>query len=296
MKKLLTFACLASLVSVGTVTAQTGARLSAPPAGTPFIVFDNMAYAGKPDLSTNGLVPSCVIYNHGDMKTAIAAGQLPDEAAFKQLVQSRAAGRPGPVVIDIEYVFLSKRGGTTDAEVKQHFKLFITLAKWAHEAAPGHLVGYYGHGLFPEEPGKEYAAEKAQLLAAVDAFFPSMYSFGNQTPEKWQEKLKFLLAQARELAPGKPVYPYVWAQYHEGSPKALEFLDGDRMKWELETAHNFGADGVVFWSGAKPAWKDGPWLQAMLKFVAEKPRCRSDVKLKPAKLGKDGRPGAFESD
>ena len=294
MKKLLTFVWLTALVSVGTVTAQTGARLSAPPAGTPFIVFDNMAYAGKPDLSTNGLVPSCVIYNHAEMKTAIAAGQLPDEAAFKQLVKSRAAGRPGPVVIDIEYVFLSQTRGTTDAEVKQHFKLFITLARWAHEAAPGHCVGYYGHGLFPEEPGKEYAAEKQQLIAAVDAFFPSMYSFGNQTPAKWQEKLQFLLAQAHELAPGKPVYPYVWGQYHEGSPKALEFLDGDRMKWELETARDCGADGVVFWSGAKPAWKFEPCFQAMLKFVADKPQRRGDGKLKSVAPGKNGRPGAFE--
>lgn len=294
MKKLLAFVWLAVVVSVGDVAAQTGARPSTQPAARPFLVFDNMAYAGKPDLSTNGLVPSCVIYDRAEWKKAIAAGQLPDEALFKAEVRSRAAGRPGPVVIDIEYVFLSQTRGTTGAEVQQHFKLFITLARWAHEAAPGHCVGYYGHGLFPEEPGQEYAAEKNQLLAAVDDFFPSMYSFGNQTPAKWQEKLQFLLAQAHELAPGKPVYPYLWAQYHEGSPQALEFLDGDRMKWELETARDSGADGVVFWSGAKPAWKDAPWFQAMRKFVAENPLRRGDVKLKPVPPGKNGHSGAFE--
>lgn len=285
MKQLLALISLATLAAVGAVIAQPGTPPSAKPAGQPFLVFDNMAYAKKPDLSTNGLVPSCVIYYRGDWKTAIAAGQLPDEAAFKEAVKSRAAGRPGPVVLDFESVFLSKRNQTTDAEVKQHFTLFITLVKWAHEAAPEHLVGYYGHGLFPEEPGKEYTAEKMQLAAAVDAFFPSLYSYGNQTPEKWKAKLQMLLAQAHALAPGKPVYPYVWPQYHEGAPKALEFLDGDRMKFELETARDCGADGVVIWSSNKPAWQDAPWLQAVLKFVAARPVCNRTVKFTGPKSG-----------
>jgi hypothetical protein len=157
--------------------------------------------------------------------------------------------------------------------------LFITLARWAHEAAPGHLVGYYGHGLFPEEPGKEYAAETQELLAAVDAFFPSLYSHGNQSPAQWKAKLQLLVQQARRLAPDKPIYPYVWAQYHEGGPKALEFLDADDMKFQLETAQAGGVNGVVFWSSRQPAWADRPWAKAMLDFAATHPRCETGVKL-----------------
>ena len=279
MKKLPVFAWLVSLVLTGSAAAQTGAQTPVHPVARPFVVFDNMAYAKKPDLSSNGLVPSCVIYDRSEWKTARAAGQLPDEAAFKQLVRSRSAGKPGPVVIDIEYAFLSQTRGTTDAEVKNHFKLFIALAKWAREAAPGHLVGYYGHGLFPEEPGKEYAKETQQFIDAVDAFFPSMYVHGNQTAAQWKEKMQALIARARELAPGKPIYPYVWPQYHEGGPKALEFVDGDYMKFQLETAQQCGADGVVFWSSNKPVWKDTPWLRALLQFIAEKPECKYGLKL-----------------
>lgn len=286
------FACIAALIIAATAIAQTS-----PPVGgaaKPFAVFDNLAYAGKPDLTTNGLVPSSVIYYRGDWKTAIAAGQLPDEESFKQAVRSRAAGKPGPVVIDIEYVFLSHARGTTDAQVRQHFKLFITLAQWAHEAAPGHLVGYYGHGLFPEEPGREYAAETRQLIAAVDAFFPSMYSYGNQTPEQWREKLQHLVALAHALAPGKPVYPYVWPQFHGGAPQALEFLDADRMKFELETARDCGADGVVFWSSSKPRWNpEAPWWRATQKFAAEKPHRRDVTKLPPPDAASPTRPQPF---
>ena len=211
-------------------------------------------------------------------------------------MEKRAAGRPGPVVIDIEYVYLSTTHGTTDAEVKLHFELFITLARWAREAAPGHAVGYYGHGLFPEEPGREYTAETARLTAAVDAFFPSLYVHGNETPKKWQEKMQFLIQKAHQLAPGKPVYPYLWPQYHEGGPRALEFVDADYMKLQLATARDAGAAGVVLWSGRKPDWKDAPWLQAMLKFVADKPMCRSQVKYDQSKAGPDGKPAAFEAE
>ncbi len=293
MKKLPAIACLVSLAVFGRVVVQTGTQPTPRPAPRPFVVFDNMAYANKPDLSTSGLIASCVIYYRGEWKTAVAAGQLPDEASFKAAVRSRSAGKPGPVVIDFEYVFLSKTRGTTDASVKAHFKLFITLAKWAHQAAPGHLVGFYGHGLFPEEPGREYAAETKALIAAVDAFFPSLYVHGNQTAAQWKQKLQSLVQQAHELAPGKPVYPYVWPQYHEGGPKALEFVDAGYMKFQLETARDCGADGVVFWSSNKPAWKDAPWLQALLQFVAGKPQCRSGVESRLAQPGPNGQPAAF---
>lgn len=288
---------LAGFAALGTATTAQMALL--PDSGTAkqFELFDNMAYAGKPDLTTNGLVSSSVIYYRGDWKAAIAAGQLPDEESFKQAVRRRAAGKPGPVVIDIEYVFLSPTRGTTDAQVKQHFKLFITLAHWAHEAAPGHLVGFYGHGLFPEEPGQTYAAETRQLIAAVDAFFPSMYSYGNQTPDQWQKKLQHLIAQAHALAPGKPVYPYVWPQYHEGSPKALEFLDADRMKFELAAARDCGANGVVFWSSSKPRWNvEAPWWQATQSFAAAKPLQNDASKLAPSAVGKPVPPQTFPAE
>ena len=289
------FASMAVLLLAGTVVGQTGTVKAAAPTGKPFLVFDNMSYANKPDLSGADLISSTVIYKRGEMKSAIAAGRLPDEVQFKATVKKRAAGRPGPIVIDIERLYLSKTHGATDEEIRFRFKLFITLAQWTHEAAPGHLVGYYGHGLFPEEPGREYAAETRDLIAAVDAFFPSMYVHGSQTRAQWTEKMQYLMQQAREIAPGKPVYPYMWPQYHEGGPRALEFVDGNYWKYLLETAHNFGADGVILWSGSQ-AWQDAPWWQVTLQFVAAKPVCLTNVHFNQPKPGKNGQPPAFEPD
>jgi hypothetical protein len=284
------------LAGAGVVRAEDVAGKAA---GRPFEIFDNMHYAGKPDWSGAGLVPNCVIYGTHAWKKLIEAGQMPDEAAYKELVRKSAAGQPGPIVIDVEYVFLSRTKGTTDEQVKQHFELFIKLAQWAHEAAPGHLVGYYGHGLFPEEPGPEYAVETKRLLAAVDAFFPSLYVYGDVPPAKWQEKLQTLVREARQIAPEKLVYPYLWAQYHEGRPKALKFVPADYVQFQLDQCRASGADGVVFWSGGKPAWtaamNDAPWLRTVLDFAAAKPVC---VEAGKANLPKadPGAKGKFEAD
>src|SRR6516164_2132565 len=118
-------ALMAALLPAGKVVAQTGTGKVAVPAGKPFMVFDNLSYANKPDLSGAGLIPSTVIYKRGEMKSAIAAGRLPDESQFKETVKKRAAGRPGPIVIDIERLYLSQTHGATDAEVRFRFKLFI---------------------------------------------------------------------------------------------------------------------------------------------------------------------------
>jgi len=281
--------------------AGAAAALRAEPAGKSFLVFDNMHYKGMPDLTPLGFIPNAVIYEQ--KKTwipLIQAHQMLDETMFKNLVRSNIVGRPGPVVIDIEYSYLSRNKTTTDADVRFNFKLFITLAHWAHEAAPGHLVGYYGHGLFPEEPGKEYAAETREFLKSIDAFFPSMYVHGTQTPEQWRQKLELLLQQARQIAPEKPVYPYLWGQYHEGGPHALEFVSGEYEKFQLENCVKYGCDGVVYWSGGKPPWtpatRELPWFKTVTDFLAAKPRCTGAAQWDVPKAGPDGKRPAYENE
>jgi hypothetical protein len=231
-----------------------------------FTVYDNLGYGGKPDTTPLGLLNCNIIYQGRIIwKDGNRTNLVPDEAAFKALVRDKAR-KPGPIVIDIEGVPLSGER----KQVAKHLRLFLDLVKWAHEAVPGCVVGYYGHGLFPEKPGKEYAAEAKQLAAAVDAFFPSMYTF-NDSRDAWTKKLESLVEEAHRIAPGKPVYPYVWPQYHEGTPKALQFISGDYWSFQLNTARECGADGVVFWSSSKVRWPDNAeWWQATLRFMAEK--------------------------
>jgi len=228
-----------------------------------FVVFDNIGYAGKPHTRAAGLINCNIIY---DSRTIWKdqANRIPDEAAFKKAVIKRAC-KPGPIVIDIEGVKLSGNR----KEVEEHFRLFMNLVKWVHEAAPGRTVGYYGHGLFPERAGKEFASEAKRLAEAVDAFFPSMYTFKDDRVA-WKNKVDDLIQRAHELTPGKPVYPYIWPQYHRGASKQLQFIDGAYWKFQLDTVRKCGARGVVIWSSESPGWNaKAEWWQATLKFISK---------------------------
>ena len=78
--------------------------------------------------------------------------------------------------MDFEKIFLRDKD-----TVKKRVRVFVTMANWAKEAAPGRLVGYWGEGgrrLFPEDPG-ENMKEVKPLAKAVTAFFPNFYHPGN---------------------------------------------------------------------------------------------------------------------
>ncbi len=245
---------------------------AAPPVPTtrpaPFVVFDNLFNQGKPDLTDAGLAGCNIVYSGHVWPGAEKGpdyGKLPDEAAYKRAVRSRTL-RPGPVVLDFEGLSLSGN----PAVARAHFDLFLTLVRWTREAALGHVVGFYGHGLFPEEPGRPFAAEAAKLAAAVDAFFPSMYTFdGNR--DRWKARAQTLLRQAHAIAPGKPVYLYVWPQLHGGKH---DVLPADQWTFEMETARDLGADGVVLWSSSgkmSPPWDEAaPWWTATKSFIAHR--------------------------
>jgi hypothetical protein len=215
----------------------------------------------RPDANESGLEICNVIYGDGTPKDDSTA----TEDVFKKLVIERAK-KPGPIVIDIEDLKLDG----DKAEVERHFKLFMTLIQWAHEAAPGRVFGYYGEtaGLFPRKVAPPFKADARRLATAVDAFFPSMY-VSNDDRAKWTSNAERLVKEAHELAPGKPVYFYLMPDYHGGSPKAGQTIDGDYWSFQLNESRRAGADGVVLWEGSQRPWTPGEWWPATLKFIKE---------------------------
>jgi hypothetical protein len=253
------FLTLAGFQSLETCAAETGLAPNETSTATakPFMVFDNMPKAAKMDGAAAGMAP-CTIIGIPWIETNRVADVDALKAKVREIVKHpKYAHQPGLLVLDIEYV--------------HDFRLFINLAKWVHEAAPGHPVGYYGHGLFPERPSKEQQAEADELAATVDAFLPSMYNFDDNR-EGWKNKLTALVQQAHRIAPGKPVYPYMWPGYHGGTRKAMRLLTGDYWKYQLETARECGADGLVIWGNPAAHWDDkSTWRQDTLDFIASKP-------------------------
>jgi hypothetical protein len=120
------------------------------------------------------------------------------------------------------------------------------------------------------------------LAGAVDVFFPSLYTF---YPDQagWKKYAIAQIEEARRYGGGKPIYVFLWPQYHE-SNRILggSYLPADYWLLELETAREY-ADGIVLWSGSSKWDEDAPWWKVTKEFV--KNRDQSALSATPPLTG-----------
>lgn len=225
-----------------------------------FPIYDNMYYKGKPDTSPYGLAPSNILYENKIWPNKRDVGVLPDRLAFESLVRKFIAN-PGPFVIDIESLPLK---GSRDA-ARRNIEILAKLADWAREAAPSKMIGYYGTNTLSKVPPANFALAR-ELATHVDAFFPPMYTFDDDRGA-YEKRAREAVAEAHSLASGKPVYFYLWPQYHDGTPKAFRYVDPAYWRFQLETARRY-SDGIVLWSPSRYDWDDGTgWWAATVQFI-----------------------------
>jgi hypothetical protein len=192
----------------------------------------------------------------------------PDERATRATAWQLA--RKGvPVVIDIEHWPVDIRHAD-EATVRQSLRKLAQVADWIHAERPGVKLGFYGvlpirdfwtpvlyekatrDGRKPDEKArveherwlKANALVTEYLKDHVDFVFPSLYTFYDD-PAGWAVYAKANVAEARKA--GKPVYPFLWMQYHDGNAKlASQWLPREVWRQELELCRRT-ADGVVIW-------------------------------------------------
>jgi hypothetical protein len=247
----------------------------------PFLVFDSTLYAGKPDLSQYGIKPINIVYagRLGKEWVKNATG-LPDKETL-QRVAREIESTSSRVVIDIEHWPL--KGDSS--QVQESLSKYMTVLQWFKEAAPGLAVGYYGapplrdywRAISPPT-SKEWHSysgdnDRLQPLAgAVDILFPSIYTFYTDQGG-WVRYAYGQIAEARRCASGKPVYVFLWPQYHDSNRSlAGTYLPADYWRLQLETAKQY-ADGVILWGGwgsnNRPAkWDDdATWWKVTKDFM-----------------------------
>jgi hypothetical protein len=248
-------------------------------APSPFLVFDGTLYRNKPELSHYGVRPSNIIY----------AGQLWDQnesknkAPHKDTVRrlaAEAAKLNANVVIDIEHWPLKG----TDQEVAKSVAKYAQVVEWFRFYEPRLSLGYYGEPPIrdyhraikdPNTVGYgEWQRENDRLVSLsmhVDAIYPSLYTFYSDRDE-WK---KYAIAQLREAKRyGKPVYAFLWPQYHE-SNRLLggRYIAPDYWQVQLETVRQY-ADGIVLWGGwgsdGPAEWDEkAPWWVATKNFMRQ---------------------------
>lgn len=244
-------------LAIWAVFALSQASGQSPASPKPFLVFDATLYANKPDLSLHGIRPITLAYagNFGPDWHRYP-NRLPDPGAV-QAVARDAQQKGHRVVLDIEHWPLED----SPSVVRESLSKYLSVLSSFRSAAPGLSLGYYGapplHDYWraiediasPERRSWMAANDQTRSLAgAVDALYPSLYTF---YPDQagWKAYAIAQIEEARRYGEGKPVYVFLWPQYHESnSAIGGSYLPADYWRLELETARQY-ADGIVIWGG-----------------------------------------------
>jgi len=250
----------------------------------PFMVFDGTLYADKPDLSLHGIRPVSIAYtSHFGIHWYKSINNLPDKNVVQKIARESQA-KNVPVVIDIEHWPLD---GDPN-QVRASLTKYMTVLQWFKEAAPGLPVGYYGAPPLRDywkslrsPMSKEWASfakendQLRPLAGAVDIIFPSLYTFYTDRGG-WVRYAYAQIAEARRNANGKPVYVFLWPQYHDSNPSLKgAFLPVDFWRLQLQMAKQY-ADGIVIWGGwgTKGAMKwdeNAAWWKVTKEFMKKLP-------------------------
>lgn len=125
---------------------------------------------------------------------------------------------------------------------------------------------------YPQHDFRKWKAEndKRKGLAAYSSvLFPSLYTF-YEDQAGWVKYAMANICEARRVAPGKPIYPFLWPQYHNSNATLKgTWIPKDYFKAQLFVCCAY-ADGAVIWDHQPtidfdPAW---PWWQAYTEFKA----------------------------
>ncbi len=245
-----------------------------PPSVAPqakFVVFDGTLYKGKPNAAQTGMTPITVLYQASLWPKNAGDPQSVPSADVVKALALQASQSTGIAVVDIEQWQVT--GDPTT--VAQSVDKYQETLQMFQDAAPSLQLGYYSVAPIrdywspidgPESPNylawRQQNNAVAPIARQASALFPSAYTFYTDQAG-WQKYAIAQVAEARRIAPGKPVYLFLWPQYDNGNgAQGGDYLPDSYWQLELETAKQY-ADGVVIWGGWNQTWDSNAswWLE-----------------------------------
>ncbi|MGX2039607.1 hypothetical protein ACWJKU_05650 [Methylocaldum sp. MU1018] len=264
---------LRTLIS-GICVSVLFAIASCAPAHKEFKLYDWLLFKNRPDLKPYGIDPIYLI--GGDLWTKgkdLRSKQVADQICS---VAAEARKKNLVTVLDVE---LWPTTGSDEVMNDTRQKL-MTVLRMFRKCAPSLKVGYYGippiRDYWRAIKGENDPAyrkwqadnDRYQALAnEVDILFPSLYTF-YEDRNGWQKYAEANIREARRLARGKPVYAFLWPQFHDSNAKLKgRFVPGNYWRLELETVERL-ADGAVLWGGWQTPWAESAgWWQTTKNFA-----------------------------
>jgi hypothetical protein len=241
---------------------------------------DATLYANKPDMQALQIQPLRLVEpprwwqgvpnDEKSLKEATAKGMAP------------LVGMATPLVIDLE---LQLSGASPDIAANR--QRYIDVIHWMRDAGFAAPLSFYSslpvrdYWRAVKGPGSpEYRAWQADndalrpIATLVSALYPSLYTLYDD-PQGWVKYALANIAEARRIAGGRAVYPFIWPQYHNSNARlAYQYIDGNFWSLQLRTLYAH-ADGLVLWGGwdfankRQGAWdENADWWGATKAFLA----------------------------
>jgi hypothetical protein len=266
------------LAATGSLGAPAGVLTTT--GGRCFPVFDGLLFTNKPDLRTEGLAPAAVVAPDLWLPSGQPFGQIPDESSIRIGLRTRNAAN---TILVLDQEGWPVRG--TTAVVGASVNKYLTLLSHVRSVGFQGPIGYYGVApirnywqAFDPPNSQPYRAWQSEndllqpLADAVDVLFPSIYTFYDDQ-DGWTRYAIANLSEARRLARGKPVYAFIWPQFHTiNKALGLKLIPGEFWALQLQTVAQY-ADGVVIWGGYQMLWDEqAEWWQATRQFLRTHPQ------------------------
>lgn len=220
-----------------------------------FVLYNSVRYNNTPASLTPYLRP----INLQNESTLLNADNTPNYPAVKTGAANTIALTGVPVTLDIETWPFSPSSALSNTvslynKVIDSFKSVNTTSG----------VGYYGtvpkvaynwSNIDPVNNPSGYNGWKnlnsnlSPIAQKVDIFFPSFYVYDLDT-SAWRKMVDSTVSAIKRYSTSKPIYAYIWPQYHDGSAYDRQFVDSARWKFQLETLSK-RVNGVVIWTSNK---------------------------------------------
>ena len=220
-----------------------------------FVVYDRLAYPGKPDLSADGLAPLKLIYE----AHLLTDGKIDMDKINARIAEANEIGIKA-ISTDIESWYWGRKHSNASlkdslAKVFDAFRAGIEGASVGNYGVPIgtlNIARYVEHnaGKSNEDIIKLWKDSNIRLAAgeAADVLYPCFYAM-NPDVDQWITDLKTTVEYIREYYPDKKIVGYMWSQYYDWktNPYYMQFISEENFLKMLEAAYEH-LDGVVLWA------------------------------------------------
>lgn len=226
-----------------------------------FALYDAIAYPGKPNLTSSGLLPVFLIYE--------GALTMPDpNNTTKVILDMDKVHNMADMAAEFPHVMVSTdiEDWFADSSIDQYEMLyrFTTLFQVFREKNPEVVIGNYG--LAPSalcvyrfydggktDPGvllnnwRTRNTARLKSLEVVDIAMPSVY-IAEPNIDSWIDDLKTTVTEMRKYT-DKKIVVYIWPQYYDkpDSPYYKQFISSEIWMKMLEAVYE-NCDGAILWS------------------------------------------------